>query len=76
MTPKRKLVLDFIYMYIKVHGFAPAYKEIAQGLNLRSKSNIHRIVHELKEEGLLDIKARQVRSIKLKDDSVEEISKL
>ena len=47
MTPKQKLVLDFITVYIKVKGFAPSMQDIANGLELKSRSNIHRIVHEL-----------------------------
>ena len=76
MTPKQKLVLDFIQTYIKVRGFAPTYKDIALGTGTTSASNIHRMIHSLVREGLLDLKPRHVRTLKLKDDSVEEISRL
>jgi len=76
MTPKQKLVLDFIELYIKMKGYAPSYLNIAQGLGMRSKSNIHRLVHELKTEGHIDIKPHLVRSIKLSDKSVDHMVKL
>ena len=40
MTEKQKRVYDFIQAFIRTHGFAPSYTEIAKGLELRSKSNI------------------------------------
>jgi repressor LexA len=76
MTPKQKLVLDFIQMYVKVKGFAPSYADIAQGLQLNSKANIHRMVHKLKEEGLIEIQPHMVRSMKLVDKTVQHIEKL
>jgi repressor LexA len=76
MTPKQKLVLDFIELYIKMKGYAPSYLNIAQGLGMRSKSNIHRLVHELEAEGHIKIKPHLVRSIKLSDKSVDHMVNL
>jgi repressor LexA len=76
MTPKQKLVLDFIELYIKMKGYAPSYINIAQGIGLRSKSNIHRLIHELRKEGHLEVRPHLVRSIKLSSKSVDEIAKL
>ncbi len=76
MTPKQKLVLDFVQTYIKIKGFSPSYADIAQGLSLKSKSNIHRLVHELRKEGLLEIRPHLIRSMTLVDKSVKHIEKL
>ena len=76
MTERQKMVLDFINLYIKMKGFPPSYMDIATGLKLRSKSNIHRLVHDLKNKGLLAVKPHMVRSLKVIDKSVTEISKL
>lgn len=76
MTPKQKLVLDFIKTYMEMKGFAPSYANIASGLNLKSKSNIHRLVHELKKQGHLDIKPHLVRSINLRESAIEEVASL
>ena len=76
MTPKQKLVLDFITVYIKVKGFAPSMQDIANGLELKSRSNIHRIVHELEALGVLNMKANGVRTLKPVDKTVDFVSRL
>ena len=76
MTPRRQLVLDFIKAYIRIHGIAPSYEVIAKGLKMRSKANIHRIVHRLQDDGYVLIKPHKFHSIKLVDRSVKEISAL
>lgn len=76
MTERQKLVLDFIQTFIKMKGFAPSYAEIAQGLGMRSKSNIHRLVHTLREKGLLQVKPHMIRSLKVIDTSVDNVVKL
>jgi SOS-response transcriptional repressor LexA len=76
MTKRRQLVLDFIRAYIRLHGVSPSYEVIAKSLGMSSKSNIHRIIHRLKEDGYLDLRPYKFHSIKLVDKSVKEISKL
>lgn len=69
-------MLDFIRVYTRLHGVSPSYEVIAKSLGLRSKSNIHRIVHRLKDDGHLTLRAYKFHSVKLVDQSVKEISKL
>jgi repressor LexA len=76
MTEKQKLVYDFIQTFIKIRGFSPSYSEIAQGLGMRSKSNIHRHIHTLKERGLLQIKPHMIRSMKVVDNTVKHVLSL
>jgi SOS-response transcriptional repressor LexA len=76
MPEKHKLVLDFIKAYIKLHGVSPSYAVIAKGLSMRSKSNIHRIIHKLKADGLVAIKPYQFNSIRVIDRSVREVASL
>ena len=71
MTEKQELVLSFIKAYIKVHGVSPSYEAIADGLKMRSKSNIHRIVHKLKEHGLLTLQPHKFHSIKVVNKDLE-----
>ena len=73
---KHQLVLDFIRAYIRFHGVAPSYQTIAKGIGLKSKANIHRIVHKLQDNGYLTIKPYKFNSIKLVDSSVKEIAAL
>ena len=55
MTTKQALVLEFIRMYIEMKGFSPSLQDIAHGVGLRSKWNIHRIVHTLKRMNHLTV---------------------
>jgi SOS-response transcriptional repressor LexA len=70
------LVFDFIKAYMRLHGVAPSYAVIAKGIGLKSKSNIHRIVHKLEEEGLVTVKPYKFNSIKIRDRSVREMASL
>lgn len=76
MPQKHQLVLDFIRAYIKFHGISPSYQTIALGLGMKSKANIHRIVHRLQEDGLLSIRPYKFNSIKLIDRSAREVAAL
>jgi SOS-response transcriptional repressor LexA len=76
MPEKHKLVLDFIKAYMKLHGVSPSYAVIAKGLSMKSKSNIHRIIHRLKDEGLVAVKPYQFNSIRVIDRSVREVASL
>ena len=76
MSKRRQLVLDFIRAYIRLHGVPPSYEVIAKGIGLSSKSNVHRIVHRLKEDGHLTIRPYKFHSIKLVDTSVREMVRL
>ena len=76
MTKHRQLVLEFIRAYIRLHGVPPSYEVIAKGIGLSSKSNVHRIVHRLKEDGHLTVRPYKFHSIKLVDKSVKEMAAL
>lgn len=72
MTERQRAVLEFIQTYIRIKGFPPSMQDIATGLGLRSRSNIHRIVHGLESQGLLVTTPYKFRTMKLKERSVEE----
>lgn len=76
LNDKHKLVLDFIRAYVRLHGVPPSYSVIARGLGLKSKSNIHRVIHILQDEGLLVIKPHKFNSIKLVDKTVKGVASL
>jgi SOS-response transcriptional repressor LexA len=76
MTERRQLVLDFIKAYIRIHGIAPSYEVIAKGLGMKSKANIHRIIHRLQADGYLVTKPHKFHSIKIVDRSVREMASL
>ena len=73
MTERQRLVLEFIETYIKLKGFPPSMQDIATGLGMKSRSNIHRIIHDLRRQGLLRLNPHKVRTVKLVDKSVEKL---
>jgi repressor LexA len=76
MTKRSELVLDFIKAYMRIHGIPPSYEVIAKGLGLKAKSNIHRIVHRLQDDGLIQMKPYKFHSIRLVDKSAREMAAL
>mgnify|MGYP003350339795 FL=1 len=76
MREKHQLVLDFIKAYVRLHGVAPSYAVIARGIGLKSKANIHRIIHVLQEDGHLTVKPYKFNSIRLIDRSARSIASL
>ena len=76
MTKRRQLVLDFIRAYVRLHGVPPSYEVIARGIGLKSKSNIHRIVHRLKTDGHIVTKPYKFHAIRLVDTSVKAVMSL
>ena len=53
LTPKQKEVLDFIIQFINDRGFAPSFREIAEGLSLASPSTVHVHIQALRSRGFL-----------------------
>lgn len=47
-------VLVFIKNYMKEHGYAPSYREIGDGTNLKSSSSVHYYIQQLMYEGRLE----------------------
>lgn len=83
MTRKMKLCLDFIAGYIDRHGIAPSFVEIQQGLGLKSKSGVHRLVVALEQRGYLIRDEKRARAIAIPetvqamdDDTPYDVQKL
>lgn len=52
-TKRQREVLNVIMRYVETNGFRPSYQSIANGLGLKSRSGIGRIVQDLESQGLL-----------------------
>jgi SOS-response transcriptional repressor LexA len=72
LTRSQKECLAFIEGYIKQHDCPPSYDEIAEGLGLKSKSGVHRLVHALAERGHIILSPNRARSIDLVSGDVFE----
>ena len=53
LSPKQKEVLDFIIQFLNDRGYAPSFREIADGLNLASPSTVHVHIQALRSRGFI-----------------------
>lgn len=67
MTPRQRDVFDYIRNYWDDNRCSPSYQNIMDGLGIKSKANIHSILHALQERGWIIYTPRRARSIVLND---------
>ena len=65
LTPRQLEVYKEIVDFIKGNEYSPSYEEIKQLANLRSKSEVHRYVHQLVRRGWLRFGYGRNRSISI-----------
>ena len=53
LTPRQHECWRFLASYTREHGYAPSFEEIAEAMQLASKSNVHRLVSALEERGFI-----------------------
>jgi len=63
LTSNMKKVLDIVKKYLKANNHAPSYEELRQLSGLKSKSNVHRYLHCLRERGYINFKDHMKRGI-------------
>lgn len=63
MKSNQKLVYDYILNFKTVNGYSPTVREIARGLNTKSKSWVSEILQELKASGYITYKDNTPRTI-------------
>jgi SOS-response transcriptional repressor LexA len=49
LTPKEKVVLEFLEMYARLNGFAPTYQEICKHFGFASFNSAQRYLKQLEE---------------------------
>lgn len=65
LTPRQKGILTFIENYLEAHDYAPSYREIADGLELRSVATIAEHIDSLRHKGYLSKEPTLARSVQL-----------
>lgn len=66
LTKKQRDLLLFINDYIAENGHSPSFEEMKQGVELKSKSGIHRLINSLVERGFLERMANRARALEVK----------
>lgn len=55
----------FIHNHLEATGFSPSFDEMKDGLDLRSKSGVHRLITALEERGFLRRRAHRARALEV-----------
>lgn len=63
LTKRQAETLTFIAGFIRKKGYSPSYAEIAIGIGTAHKSEVHRIVHALRDRGAITFVEGAHRSI-------------
>lgn len=66
LTKKQRDLLMFIDDYTRKTGLSPSFEEMKLGLNLKSKSGIHRLINALVERGFLERLPNKARALEVK----------
>ena len=66
LTKKQRDLLVFINDYTQETGLSPSFEEMKEGLNLKSKSGIHRLINALVERGFLERLPNKARALEVK----------
>ncbi len=66
-------ILKFIRDYIDQYHISPSVREICEGVGLASTSTIHRYLHQLEQDGKINMTIGQNRSIVISDSKNKKI---
>lgn len=74
MLPSEQRILNIIRQYITEHGYAPTLEEIAREAGLKARSQVHKYVNSLIEQGHLTRDGRARRGLKLVEEDTNLLS--
>ena len=63
LTPQQQKLYEIIKGFIAANKYSPSYEELKQLIGLRSKSNIHALVHQLMRRHWIGKRNRTNRSL-------------
>lgn len=76
LTAKQKIVLNYIENYNAEHDFSPTYREIMEGLGLKSVSSVAEHIENLTAKGALRRRPNEARSLEVVDTTYPETTEL
>lgn len=68
LTPRERDCKNFIAGYQAEHGCAPSFDEIMAGIGMKSKSEVHRVIHALRRRGHILFDSFMPRSVEVVPD--------
>ncbi len=72
LTLKQRNVLKFIEDYVRCHQRAPTFREIGQGVGVRSTNTVAHYIRVLEEKGAIARVPGEQRSIELIQSELDE----
>lgn len=54
MTKRQKEIFEYIKNYIEVNKYSPSFREVADGVGIKSSSTIHTHLKKMKKDGYID----------------------
>lgn len=76
LTRRQRDLLDFIGAYMATENVAPSFEEMKNGIGLKSKSGIHRLIHSLEERGFINRLPYRNRAIEILQPVSPRLTKL
>jgi SOS-response transcriptional repressor LexA len=76
LTPRQRSVLGVIRKSFAERGMSPTYDEIADALELKSRSMAHKFVHGLESRGAVRVHAHRRRGIEIVDVTPADLAKI
>ncbi len=58
-------ISEYIREYVEFNGYPPSVREIAQGVDVKSTSTVHRYMAKLEEKGVIEKASLKTRAVKL-----------
>lgn len=65
ITKRQRDLLRFVKRYTANNGYCPNYDEIMQGIGLKSKNGVWRLVNELEQRGFVRRLPNRARAIEV-----------
>lgn len=65
MTKQQHRLYTYLQAYMGEHGYAPSLDEMKAALDIRSKSNVRRLLHCLEDRGLIERRPKLARAIEI-----------
>lgn len=65
MNNRQQRIYDYIESYIEINKYSPSFREVADGVGLKSSSTIHTHLKQMKKDGYIDFVNTLPRTLRI-----------
>lgn len=65
MNNRQQRIYDYIESYIEINKYSPSFREVANGVGLKSSSTIHTHLKQMKKDGYIDFVNTLPRTLRI-----------